>query len=193
MLDLKQKFLSKNLKLTRQNPLWSNDRGKLKESGIFSHLIISQSGFWIQGQRWVGIYLGVKTYKVFLCFVAIVRVRVDYVDFFVFFVLHHWWVSQVLTPRQNLVLLLKHFYSTHLWRSFNSFYIASQGLNNFPRKSQRKTVSWKSFRDYHWIFLCDLYASESLALYFEVLLVILLLHILDPANIYAWLVEKKIG
>ena len=101
------------------------------------------------------------------------------------------WVSQVLTPRQSLVLLLKHFYSTHLWRSLNSFYITSQGLNNFPRKSQRKTVSWKSFRDYHWIFLCDLYASESLALCFEVLLVILLLHILDPANIYAWLVKKN--
>ena len=103
------------------------------------------------------------------------------------------WVSQVLTPRQSLVLLLKHFYSTHLWRSLNSFYITSQGLNNFPRKSQRKTVSWKSFRDYHWIFLCDLYASESLALCFEVLLVILLLHILDPANIYAWLVKKKLA
>ena len=31
-------------------------------------------------------YLGVKTCEVFLCFVAIVRVRVCYVDFFVFFV-----------------------------------------------------------------------------------------------------------
>ena len=31
-----------------------------------------------------------KTSEVFLCFVAIVRVRVYYVDFFVFFVLCHW-------------------------------------------------------------------------------------------------------
>ena len=35
------------------------------------------------------IYLGVKTCEVFLCFVAIVRVRVYYVDFFVFFGLRH--------------------------------------------------------------------------------------------------------
>ena len=31
--------------------------------------------------------------QVFPCFVAIVRVRVYHVDFFVFFVLHHWWGS----------------------------------------------------------------------------------------------------
>ena len=31
-------------------------------------------------------YLGVKTHEVFLCFVAIVRVMVYYVDFFVLFV-----------------------------------------------------------------------------------------------------------
>ena len=36
------------------------------------------------------VYLGVRTYEIFLCFVAIVRVRVYYVDFSVFFVLHHW-------------------------------------------------------------------------------------------------------
>ena len=47
------------------------------------------------------VYLGVKTCEVFLCFVAIVRVRVCYVDFFVFFVLYHWWVLQVLTPRMS--------------------------------------------------------------------------------------------
>ena len=45
-----------------------------------------------------GIYLGVKTCEVFLCFVAIFRVRVDYVDFLVFFVLRHQWVLQVFTP-----------------------------------------------------------------------------------------------
>ena len=37
-------------------------------------------------QTW-RVYLGGKTCEVFLCFVAIVRVRVYYVDFFVFFVL----------------------------------------------------------------------------------------------------------
>ena len=36
------------------------------------------------------VYLGVRTCEVFLCFVAIVRVRVYYADFFVFFVLRHW-------------------------------------------------------------------------------------------------------
>ena len=38
----------------------------------------------------IGVYLGVKTCEVFLGFVAIVRVRVYYVDLFVFFVLRHW-------------------------------------------------------------------------------------------------------
>ena len=37
----------------------------------------------------------------FPLFYKIVRVRVHYVDFFVFFVLRHWWVSQVLTPRMS--------------------------------------------------------------------------------------------
>ena len=40
----------------------------------------------------VYVYLGVRTCEVFLCFVAIVRVRVYYADFFVSFVLRHWWV-----------------------------------------------------------------------------------------------------
>ena len=37
-----------------------------------------------------GLYLGVRTCELFLCFGAIVRVRVYYVDLFVFFVLRHW-------------------------------------------------------------------------------------------------------
>ena len=45
------------------------------------------------------VYLGVRTCELFPCFVAIVRVRIYFVDFFVLFVLRHWWVSQVLTPR----------------------------------------------------------------------------------------------
>ena len=52
-------------------------------------------------ERNLGVYLGVKTCEVFLCFVAIVRVRVYYVDFFVFFVLRHWWVSKVFIPRMS--------------------------------------------------------------------------------------------
>ena len=40
------------------------------------------------GKKWV--YLGVRTSQLFLCFLAIVTVRVYYVDFFVFFVLRHW-------------------------------------------------------------------------------------------------------
>ena len=51
-----------------------------------------------------GVYLGVRTCEVFLCLVVIVRVRVYYVDLFVFFVLRHWRVSQVLTPRMSQIL-----------------------------------------------------------------------------------------
>lgn len=40
--------------------------------------------------RILRIYLGVRSCEVFLCFVAIVRVRVYCVNFFVFFVLRHW-------------------------------------------------------------------------------------------------------
>ena len=47
------------------------------------------------------VYLGVKTCELFLCVVAIVRVRVYYVHFFVFFVLRHWGVSQVFTLRMS--------------------------------------------------------------------------------------------
>ena len=55
------------------------------------------------------VYLGVRTCEVFLCIAAIVRVRVCYVDFLVFFVLRHWWISQVLTPRQSCFLQLNAF------------------------------------------------------------------------------------
>ena len=50
--------------------------------------------------------LRVKTCKVFLCFVAIVRVRVYYVDFFIFFLfLHHWWVLQVQHTKDDPFLM----------------------------------------------------------------------------------------
>ena len=58
-----------------------------------------------QFSRKFGVYLGVRTCEVFLCLVAVVRVRVYYVDSFVFFVLRHWWVSQVPTPRQSRNLI----------------------------------------------------------------------------------------
>ena len=51
------------------------------------------------------VYLGVRTCELFLCFVVIVRVRVYYADFFVFFVLRHWWVSQVLIHRGRAKVL----------------------------------------------------------------------------------------
>ena len=37
----------------------------------------------------IGVYFGLKACEVFLCFVAIVKVRFQFGDFFVFFVLHH--------------------------------------------------------------------------------------------------------
>ena len=49
--------------------------------------IIKPSFFLFESKFWV--YLGVRTCELFLCFVAIVRVRVYYVDFFVFFLLRH--------------------------------------------------------------------------------------------------------
>ena len=69
----------------------------LEQRSILQSLI----GFFIISLKF-WIYLGVRT-CVFLCFVGIVRVRVYYVDFFVFvcFFLRHWWVSQVLTRRQS--------------------------------------------------------------------------------------------
>ena len=49
----------------------------------------------------IGVYLGVKTCEFSLGFVAIVRVRVYYVDLFVFFVLRDWSVLQFFTPRMS--------------------------------------------------------------------------------------------
>ena len=49
-----------------------------------------------------------STTEVFLCFVAIVRVRVYYVDFFVVFVLRHWGVLQVLTRRVSQIFIILH-------------------------------------------------------------------------------------
>ena len=59
--------------------------------------------------------LSVKFCEVFLCFVAIVRVKVYYVDFFVFFVLRHWRVLQVFTPRMSRVFG-KRLISSKRWR-----------------------------------------------------------------------------
>ena len=43
-----------------------------------------------EDEQTLGFTSGVRTCEVFLCFVAIVRVRVYCVDFFIFFVLRHW-------------------------------------------------------------------------------------------------------
>ena len=59
----------------------------MQKQGKFDFSSLTQL-FLIFVQIWV--YHGVRTCEVFLCFVAIVRVRDYYVDFFVFFVLRHW-------------------------------------------------------------------------------------------------------
>lgn len=71
-----------------------------------------------------------------------------------------------------VVLLLKHFkFTVHVCEEVSTVFTKKSRVSIFfPRKSQRKTESWKSFRENHWIFLCGLYKSESLALCFEVLL-----------------------
>ena len=43
-----------------------------------------------------GFTSGYEPVKFFLCFEAIVRIMVFYLDFFVSFVLRHWWVLQAL-------------------------------------------------------------------------------------------------
>ena len=57
------------------------------------------------------VYIGVKTCEVFLCFVAIVRVRVYYADCVVFFVSRHWWVPQGFTPRMSRIVSVRVFYA----------------------------------------------------------------------------------
>ena len=58
------------------NLLW------FKKISFLCEMDESSSRFWV--------YVGVRTCEVFLCFVAIVRARAHYVDFFVFFVLRYW-------------------------------------------------------------------------------------------------------
>ena len=66
-----------NLRINKVNCKALKITKRQRDQGIFPNK-------WKQKKNLV--YLGVKTYEVFLCFVAIVRVRVYYVDFFVFFV-----------------------------------------------------------------------------------------------------------
>lgn len=70
----------------------------LFDLGIFLFSVVI--GTLTQKQVNISVCLGVKTCEVFLCLVAIVRIRVHYLDFFV---LHHWWVLQVLTPRMSQI------------------------------------------------------------------------------------------
>ena len=53
----------------------------LDPTWFFDILIMTQISWTVTN---FGVYLDVKTCEVFLCFVAIVRIRVYYVDFFVF-------------------------------------------------------------------------------------------------------------
>ena len=61
--------------------------GKYKNMGPQSMDPLELCGLypWTRTMK-IWVYLGVRTCELFLCFVAIVRVRVCYVDFFVFFV-----------------------------------------------------------------------------------------------------------
>ena len=69
------------------------------------------------------VYLGVKICEVFLCFEAIVRVRVYYVNTFIPFVLCHCWVLQVFTPRMSLFLSQVFWFIKQLESSVISHYI----------------------------------------------------------------------
>ena len=103
---------------------WLNEPAKTEEyrhiRTIFSNSLIcakmcsdlilfipwtSSSSSYALGKQF-GVYPSVKTCEIFLCFVAIVRVRVMLTSLFFCFVLRHWWVSQVFTPRMVHFLLL---------------------------------------------------------------------------------------
>lgn len=75
-----------------------------------------------------GVYLGVRTCELILCFVAIVSVRVYYVDFFVFFVLRHLWVSQVLTSTQS--------------QNSTGNFARKKNLTDMPRNLDGKLIKW---------------------------------------------------
>ena len=66
------------------------------------------------------VYLGLRTCKVFLWFVAIVRVRIYDIDFFVFIVLLHRWVLQVLTPRMSPKLRQRPHFAAEIWKRYIS-------------------------------------------------------------------------
>lgn len=82
------KWIKKNI--SREYNSWSvmdNKLSRLKglfDLGIFLFSVVI--GTLTQKQVNISVCLGVKTCEVFLCLVAIVRIRVHYLDFFV---LHH--------------------------------------------------------------------------------------------------------
>ena len=71
--------------------LWLRSTAGKSKTSTMLPLFIEDKLFFPFRRHGFQLYLGAKTFEVFLCFVAIVRVvRVYYVDFFVFFVLRHW-------------------------------------------------------------------------------------------------------
>ena len=63
--------------------------GNSNNANVFTVMTPGNSKL-VRCQRKAWVCLGVKACEVFHCFVAIVRARVFYVVFFVFFVLRHW-------------------------------------------------------------------------------------------------------
>ena len=87
------------------------------------------------------VYLGLRTCKVFLWFVAIVRVRIYDLDFFVFIVLRHWWVLQVLTPRMSPKLRQRPHFAGEIWKhSFISTVRPTVHTNPSRKRSFSKTL-----------------------------------------------------
>ena len=97
----------------------------------------------------------------FSCFVAFVRVRVYYFDFLVLFVLRHWWVSQVLTPRQSPFWLIC-FKPGEKWIVNKTHYFTlTQATDKFavvlhpPEFSNFLKGSWNEAYSYNGACLCN--------------------------------------
>ena len=90
-----------------------------------------------------GVYLGVKTCEVFLCFLAIIFLGsiVHWLlsGFFVFIVLGHSWVSQVFTPRMRRLL----FISISSWKDEMWMTVVSVFFKCFFLKAAKKRIEDK--------------------------------------------------
>ena len=90
-----------------------------------------------------GVYLGVKTCEVFLCFLAIIFLGsiVHWLlsGFFVFIVLGHSWVSQVFTPRMRRLS----FISISSWKDEMWMTVVSVFFKCFFLKAAKKRIEDK--------------------------------------------------